>query len=127
MISGISKRPKYHQNLWNANTKEIISSYHLKNIAFWYFEKTSKEMWTKETAVHHLLTLLERLAEAVRIQSLSMYLMPKVNLLKQNDPEVKLDFTEKILQLCRNFYAMSEALTHLKRIMYYGGEVEQNG
>ena len=86
---------KYHQNFWNTNTKEVVSSYHLKTIAFWYFEKTSKEMWTEETIVHHLVTLLEELAETIRIQNLPMYFMPKVNLLKYNDPEVILDLADK--------------------------------
>ena len=104
---------KYHQNVWNAITKEVVSSYHLKTITFWYLEKTSKEMWTEKTIVHHLVTLLEELAEALRIQNIPMYFMPKVNLLKYNDPEVTLDLADKILQFCQNFSAMSEALKDL--------------
>ena len=48
---------KYYQNIWNPPVKEIISSYYLKTIAFWHFEKTSKEFWTEETLVYHILTL----------------------------------------------------------------------
>jgi hypothetical protein len=50
---------KYHQRIWSPSIEGIISSYHLKTIAFWYFEKTSQESWTEETLVHHLVTLLE--------------------------------------------------------------------
>ena len=101
---------KYHQEFCHSIAKDVISSYHLKTIAFWYFEKISKEMWTEETVVHHLVTLIEELAEVLRIQNLPMYFMPKVNLLEYNDPDVTLDLTEKILQLSQNFSTMSKAL-----------------
>ncbi|CAB4035847.1 Hypothetical predicted protein [Paramuricea clavata] len=50
---------KYHENSWGPNLKEILSSYYLKTIAFWHFEKTLQESWTEETLVHHLVALLE--------------------------------------------------------------------
>ena len=102
---------KYHQNIWNPPVKEIISSYYLKTIAFWHFEKTSKEFWTKETLVHHIVTLLHELAEALRVQNLPMYFMPKVNLLQEvDDPAVMLNLIENFSQLSLNFSAMSEAI-----------------
>ncbi|CAB4021195.1 Hypothetical predicted protein [Paramuricea clavata] len=102
---------KHHQRIWSPSAKGIISSYHLKTIAFWHFEKTSQESWTEETVVHHLVVLLEELAEALRIQSLPMYFMPKVNLLQDvDDPEVTLDLMDKISRLSHNFPAMSEAV-----------------
>jgi hypothetical protein len=102
---------KYYQNTWSENLKEIISSYHLKTIAFWHFEKSSQESWTEETSVHHLVTLLEELAEALRMQYLPMYFMPKFNLLQDvDDPELMLDLMERISQLSHNFTAMSEAV-----------------
>ena len=110
---------KYHQNFWNANAKEIISSYHLKTIAFWYLEKTSQEMWTDETVVHHLLTLLKELAEALRTQNLPMFFMPKVNLLDYNNPEEILDLIENILKLGQNFSTMSEALKSCNMPYFY--------
>ena len=70
---------KYHENTWSPNLKEIISSYHLKTIAFWHFEKTSQKSWTEETLVHHLVALLQEFAEVLRIQNLPMYFMPKFN------------------------------------------------
>ena len=54
---------KYYKKTWSSNLKEVISSCHLKTIAFWHFEKTSQESWTVETLVHHLITLLEELAK----------------------------------------------------------------
>lgn len=101
---------KYHQNTWNTPIKEILSSYQLKTIAFWHFEKTSHESCTKDTLVHHVVTLLEELAEALRVQNLPMYFMPKVNLFQDVDPEVMADLVEKISQLSRNFSAMFEAV-----------------
>ncbi|CAB4013949.1 Hypothetical predicted protein [Paramuricea clavata] len=104
---------KYHENTWSPNLKNIISSYHLKTIAFWHFERTSQESWTEDTLVHHLVALLEELAEALRIQNLPMYFMPKVNLVQDVDnPEVTLDLMEKISQLSQNFCAMSEAINN---------------
>ena len=82
---------KYHQHSWDPNVKEILSSYHLKTVAFWHFEKTSQESWNDGTLVHHLVTLLEDLAEAFKIQHLPKYFMPKVNLLEDiGDPDVTL-------------------------------------
>ncbi|CAB4026171.1 Hypothetical predicted protein, partial [Paramuricea clavata] len=75
---------KYHQRIWDLSIEGIISSYHLKTIAFWYFEKTSQESWTEETLVHHLVTVLEQLADALRIQNLPMYFMPKANFSKMS-------------------------------------------
>ena len=102
---------KYHENTWSPNLKEIISSYHLKTIAFWHFEKTSRISWTEESLVHHLVTLLQKFAEALRLQNLPMYFMPKFNLLQDvDDPEVTLDLMEEISQLAHNFSAISEAV-----------------
>ena len=102
---------KYEQNFWSPTLKEVLSSYHLKTIAFWYFEKTSTESWTEESLVHHLVMLLEELAKALMAQNVPMYFMPKVNLLKEvDDPEVALELMEKITNVSHNFSAMSEAV-----------------
>ena len=101
---------KYHQDSWSPSVKSILSSYHIKTIAFWHFEKTSQESWSEETMVHHLVTLLEGLAEALRRQHLPMYFMPKVNLLQDVDHELSLHLMEKIWKLSYNFSALSEAL-----------------
>ena len=65
---------KYHQNSWSPNLRELLTSYHLKTIAFWHFKKSSQESWTEETVVHHLLTMLEDLTEALRNRDIPMYL-----------------------------------------------------
>ena len=108
---------KYHQNTWFPSGDGIISSYFLKTIAFWYFEETSPEFWTEESTVHHLVTLLEKLQNALRYQNLPMYFMPKVNLLQNfNDPEVAIDLMGKIYELSQNFSAMAEGLYDLRSI-----------
>ena len=102
---------KYHQHSWGLNLEEILSSYHLKTVAFWHFEKTSQESWNDETLVHHFVTMLEELAEALKVQHLPMYFMPKVNLLEDiANPDVTLDLVEKILELSTNYAAMSKAV-----------------
>ena len=101
---------KYHQDSWSPSVKSILSSYHLKTIAFWHFEKTSQESWSEETVVHHLVALLEELAEALRRQHLPIYFMPKVNLLQDVDHELSFHAMEKILKLSHNFSALFEAL-----------------
>ena len=96
---------KYHQHSWDPNVKEILSSYHLKTVAFWHFEKTSQESWNEETLVHHLVTLLEELAEALKIQHLPMYFMPKVNLFENTDkPDVTLNLVEKSFSTFNQLY-----------------------
>ena len=101
---------KYHQDSWSPSVKSTLSSYHLKTIAFWYFEKTSQESWSEETVVLHLVALLEELAEALRRQHLPIYFMPKVNLLQDVDHELSFHVMEKILKLSHNFSALFEAL-----------------
>ncbi len=102
---------KYHENTWSPNLKEIISSYHLKTIAFWHFEKTSPESCTEETLDYHLVKLLEELAEALRLQNIPMCFTPKVILLQDvGDPEVLLDLMGKVLQLSHNFSAITKSV-----------------
>lgn len=108
---------KFDQDSWNPNLEGILSSYHLKTVAFWYFEKKSQESWSEEVAVHHLVTLLDELADALRTRHLPMYFMPKVNLLQHFEDPVTLDLSEKISKLSHNFAAMSVAV---KNNLYFG-------
>ena len=102
---------KYHQNTWSPNSWAILTSYHLKTIAFWHFEKSSQESWTEETIVHHLLTMLEELAEALRNRDIPMYFMPRVNLLQNvDDIDVFLALVEKISYVSSNFTIMCKAV-----------------
>ena len=107
---------KYHQEKWDPNFREILSSYHLKTIALWHFEKTSQESWSDSTIVHHLVALLEELGEAFRTQCLPMYFMPKFNLFRDVDnPEKMLEIMSNITQLSSSFSAMSEAVKNTLR------------
>lgn len=111
---------KYHQNTWSPYLKDTISSYYLKTIAFWHFEKVSQESWTEETLVHHLVVLLEDLAEAIRKQHLPMYFMPKVNIFKCiDDTEVVLELVQNVLIISRNFCAISEAVKNVSISKYF--------
>lgn len=102
---------KYYQNTWDSNLKDFISSYHLKTIAFWHFERSCRDSWTEDTVVNHLVKLLEELSEVLRTQRLPKYFMDNVNLLKDiDDPEIALALMENILQLSRDLPALSEAL-----------------
>ena len=111
---------KYHQNTWSPNLQEVISSYHLKTIAFWHFEKSSQELWSEGTLIHHLVMLFEELAEALTKQYLPMYFMPKVNILRNNeDLGVLFELVENILQISRNFRAISEAVKKASLSRYF--------
>ncbi len=104
---------KYHQSILHPTFEGIVSSYYLKTVAFWYFEKSPREIWTEETLVHHLVALLQELAEAFRVKNLPMYFMPKVNLLRDvDDPEVTLSLMEKISQLSHNYSVMCDAVNN---------------
>ena len=108
---------KFDQDSWSPILEGILSSYHLKTVAFWYFEKKSQESWSEEAAVHHLVTLLDELAEALRTRHLPMYFMPKVNLFQHFEDPVTLDLSERISKLSHNFAAMSVAV---KNNLYFG-------
>ena len=102
---------KYYQNVWRSNMNKIITTYHLKTIAFWYIEKRPQNSFTEENIATHLVLLLQELAEVLRKQKLPMYFMPKVNLLKyiENYEEV-IDMVDKIFHLSRNVSAMEDVI-----------------
>ena len=108
---------KCHQSSWSSNIKEIISTYHLKTIAFWHFEKTAQDSFSEETVVTHLVLLLQELAEALMKLELPMYFMPKVNLLKSlEDYEDAVDTAEKIFHLSRDYVAITHTVAKLAKI-----------
>ena len=111
VLMSFKKTFKYHQGHLNGSNKEIISSYHLKTIALWYFEKTPPEFWTEDSIVHPLIALFDMLQNALREQHLSMYFMPKVNLLQDvDDPQIAIDLMGNISKLSHNYSAMCEAV-----------------
>ena len=111
---------KYHdKKSLTPSTKGIMSSYHLKTVAFWYFEKSSEESWTEEALAHHLVTLLEELKEVLRKQNLPMYFMPKVNLFKDiGGPEITEKLKEGISQFSHDFTAISKAVKNMFYLYY---------
>jgi hypothetical protein len=107
---------KCHQNTWSSNIKEIISTYHLKTIAFWHFEKKTQDSFTEETVVTHLVLLIQELAEALMKLELPMYFMPKVNLLKSvENYEEAVDTAEQIFHLSRDYDAMTCTVAKLAK------------
>ena len=56
---------KFYQDSWGQNIKEIITTYHLKTITFWHFEKIEKNSFTEEMVATHLQVLLQDLAKAL--------------------------------------------------------------
>ena len=105
---------KYHQNTWSPNIKEILTTYHLKTIAFWYFEKTKQDSFTEETVATHLVLLLQELAECLRNRELPMYFMPKVNLFKDvENPEEAIDIAENIKSLSQDFPLVIKGLENI--------------
>ena len=108
---------KCHQSIWSSNIKEIISTYHLKTIAFWHFEKIAQDSFSEETVVTHLVLLLQELAEALMKLELPMYFMPKVNLLKSlEDYEDAVDTAEKIFHLSRDYVAITHTVAKLAKM-----------
>lgn len=89
----------------------MIKTYHLKTIAFWYFEKTAPDSFT------HLILLLQELAEAMLKREHPIYFMPKVNLLEgvTNDEET-MDLFEKVNQLSTNCAAITKTVQKLSKI-----------
>jgi hypothetical protein len=89
----------------------VIKTYHLKTIAFWYFEKTAPDSFT------HLILLLQELAEAMLKREHPIYFMPKVNLLEgvTNDEET-MDLFEKVNQLSTNCAAITKTVQKLSKI-----------
>ncbi len=105
---------KYHQNTWSPNIKEILKTYHLKTIAFWYFEKWKQDSFTEETVATHLVLLLQELAECLRSRELPMYFMPKVNLFKDvENTEEAIDIAGKIKSISQDFPLLIKGLENI--------------
>ena len=105
---------KYHQNTWSPNIKEILSTYHLKTTAFWYFESNSPDSFTEKTAASNLIILLQKLATSLRNRELPMYFMPKVNLLGNiENPEEAVDIAEQIELLSNDLPCLVKGLENI--------------
>ena len=105
---------KFHQDTWGQNIKEIITTYHLKTIAFWHFEKIEKNSFTEEMVATHLVLLLQELAKALRVRKLPMYFMPKVNLFSNvENSEEAVNIAEKIDYLSQDNNSLIESLENI--------------
>ena len=108
---------KYYQNFWSSNMNQIITTYHLKTIAFWYIEKRTQNCFNEGSVASHLVLLLQELAEALRKQELPMYFMPKVNLLKNiGNYEEVIDMVDKIFHLSRNLSEIVEVVGKIAKL-----------
>ena len=128
---------KYHQITWSPNIKEILTTYHIKTIAFWYFEDKTQDSFTEETVATHLIILLQELAKSLRNRELPMYFMPKVNLFRNvENPEEAIDIAEQIELLSNDFARLIEGIENITRcfarassmvssILKFSGEMEQ--
>ena len=96
----------------------------MKTIAFWYFEKSSQESWTEEIVVHHLLTMLEELVEALRNKDIPMYFMPRVNLLQNVDDDAFLTLVEKLSYVSSNFTIMCKAVDNSNIFRQFSTDTE---
>jgi hypothetical protein len=102
---------KFHQNDWSEDMKKIITTYHLKTIAFWHFEKTTQDSFDEGSVATHLVLLLQELAEALRVRELPMYFMPKVNLFCDvEDPEEAVNMAENIEIFSRDHSLLIKSL-----------------
>jgi thiol-disulfide isomerase/thioredoxin len=105
---------KYHQNTWSPNIKEILTTYHLKTIAFWYFENKSQDSFTEKTVATHLIILLQELAKSLRNRELPMYFMPKVNLFRNaENPEEAIDIAEQMELLSNDFARLIDGIENI--------------
>ena len=105
---------KFHQKSWSPNIKEIMTTYHLKTVAFWYFENRTPQSFTEETVANHLVLLLQELAKVLRSCELPMYFMRKVNLFKNIEKsEEAVGIAEKIEELSNNFNLLIKALENI--------------
>ena len=105
---------KFHQDTWSPNVKEIITTYHVKTVVFWHFEKTTQDCFTEVSIGAHLILLLQELADALKIRKLPLYFMPKVNLFKNvENPEEAVDVAEKIVRLSQDIPSLIKALDNI--------------
>ena len=118
---------KFHQSSWSPNIKDFITTYHLKTIAFWYFEKRMQNSFTEETVGTHLVLLLQELAEALRSRKLPMYFMPKVNLFKNTEnPEEAIDIADEIEKLSNNFGLIIKGIENINSDFAFIGNIVSN-
>ena len=61
---------------------DIITSYCLKNVVFWICERNPKTMFDNGSLLELLESSLEFIRDCIRDEKLSMYLLPRRNLLE---------------------------------------------
>ena len=64
----------------NPDSKETLTSYHLKTIGLWHLEKSASETWIEDNIASHLLQMLKELVRALRMKNLPMYFLREYNL-----------------------------------------------
>ncbi|CAB4029819.1 Hypothetical predicted protein [Paramuricea clavata] len=64
----------------NPDSKETLTSYHLKTIGLWHLEKSASETWIEDNIATHLLQMLKELVRALRMKNLPMYFLREYNL-----------------------------------------------
>ena len=84
----------HYKKNWSLNAKKAVCSYYLKTIVLWYCEKSDPIDWTEDRIVGHLLSLIDDLIFALNEKNLSMYFMPKYNLMERFE-----DTTEAVKQM----------------------------
>ena len=91
--------------------KEILCSYHLKTIAFWYFEQSANETWIKEDMVNHLLQMLEEFVKALRAKNLPMYFLRGYNLFSTVEDLSGLEtLADEVERISRNIPGLRRAV-----------------
>ena len=102
------------------NAKNVFSWYYLKTIVFWYVENSPRDSWTKENVVVHLLSLFDKLVEACEKQFLSMYFIPKYNLLRNlsYDKEELQSVVKNLAQLSKNISDIQDAVNNVVLFRY---------
>ncbi|XP_060561625.1 uncharacterized protein LOC132721354 [Ruditapes philippinarum] len=93
--------------------KDIISSYHIKNVALWLCEECSKTDWRSELLVDCVQKGLLKLAEYVELGFLPHYIIPENNLfLDKSHTEIE-EATKLINAVLENLDIKVNSLTNL--------------
>jgi len=107
-----------------------VSTYLLKNLIFWEVEKQDESFWSENNSAKCLLHMLDVLEKCLEEGFLPQYIMPKSNLLKDEDPkklaravvlirEVRRDLLPKLITMFQRCCSLQLHSPTFHRRMYF--------
>ena len=111
--------------LCDGEDKKFLCSYHLKTVAFWYFERSAPESWTEENITSHFFQMLAELVQALRKRNLPMYFLRGYNLFGSVENSTDLEIlADKVEGISRDIHGLTKAIRMGANFRFYKNYIQ---